>query len=95
MSRIIAAALAGGTLALVGLTLAQAAPERVVVTHEAVAPVPRLAVLPIAADSNGWTHAIHGGAGGGGVGGAIGGYYINGTTPSDNRPLSDGLPPRR
>jgi hypothetical protein len=97
MNRTIVAALVGGTLALTNLSVAQAQPERVVVTHEAIASPRAVAPPPIAiaGDNAGWARAISGGASGGAVGGAIGGYYINGTTPSDNRSLSDALPPPR
>ena len=97
MNRTVVAALVGGTLALANSALAQAAaPERVIVRHEAIVP-PRLVTVPdpVVTDNSGWTRAINGGASGGGVGGAIGGYYINGTTPRDNRPLSDEAKPSR
>jgi hypothetical protein len=91
------AALAGSTLALAGSAYAQdAGSERVVITHPAitsasvVAPVP----VPAALKKPGGDRPISGG-GSGGIGGAIGGYYINGTTPSDNRPLTDGPWPYR
>jgi hypothetical protein len=53
--------------------------QRVLVTREA-----RQAIPPVAPTSKS-----------GGVGGAIGGYYINGTTPSGNLPLPGGPSPTR
>ena len=61
--------------------------DRVVVTHDVV--VSNRVVLPTATGNPRWEHAISGG----GAGGAIGGYYINGTTPADNRPLPGGAWP--
>jgi hypothetical protein len=98
MKTMLMTAFAGGSLALAGPTLAQnAAPERVVITHEVIAspPIALPDTGPVAAEKLRWSRAINGGGSGGGLGGAIGGYYVNGTTRSDNRPLPGGTWPYR
>jgi len=91
------AALAASALGLAGSAYAQnAEPERVVVTHAAIAspPVTVPFTVSVALRKPGRDLVVNGG-GNGGVGGAIGGYYINGTTPSDNRSLPGGTWPYR
>jgi hypothetical protein len=89
------AALAASTLGLAGSAYAQDA-ERVVVTHAPIASPSVVVPFPVsvALKNPGRDLVVHGG-GNGGVGGAIGGYYINGTTPSDNRSLPGGTWPYR
>ena len=90
------AALAASTLGLAGSAYAQdAGSERVVITHPAIASGSVVVSVPLsgALKKPAGNQAI--GSGSGGIGGAIGGYYINGTTPSDNRQLPGGAWPYR
>ena len=100
LNKSLIAALAGGIIAVAGTAFAQdsdgaakavVAPDRVVVTHELV--VTHRDAVPVAAAPSASNHTIRGGSGG--VGGAIGGYYINGSTRADNRPLPGGTWPYR
>jgi hypothetical protein len=103
MNKSLVAALVGGIIGLANPAFAQdsggsssgadvttdrvVVTRDVVVTHRVVSP----AQVPFATLTPGWELANHGG----GVGGAIGGYYINGTTRADNRPLPGGTWPYR
>jgi hypothetical protein len=102
LNRTLIAALVSGIVGLAGPVVAKdngggAGPEgakvatnRVVVTHDVVASRP---VVPsVAAGKPSWDFAK---LSSGGIGGSIGGYYINGTTRADNRPLPWGHDPQR
>ena len=96
LKRFLIAALGSGIVGLISPVLAQNAgtgpvvetdratvSREVIVTHRVVVPAERLLATKNAPIQ------------GGGVGGAIGGYYINGTTRADNRPLPGGVWPYR
>ncbi|HYL76625.1 MAG TPA: hypothetical protein VEU96_20595 [Bryobacteraceae bacterium] len=102
LNRTFIAALVSGIVGLAGPVVAKdngggagaegakVATNRVVVTHDVVASRP--VVASVAAGKPSWDFAK---LSSGGIGGSIGGYYINGTTRADNRPLPGGRWPYR
>jgi hypothetical protein len=93
---LIAAALGSGIVGLIGPAFAQntgastaVETDRVVVSREVIAA--HRVVVPAPKSVTKYYAPIPGG----GFGGSVGGYYINGTTRADNRPLPGGVWPYR